>query len=288
MDSCFDSCKGTRDTRYPSLSARFVRLRQTGIRSSDIKLFELYAYQLNDSDVLIRHNIVTKFCKNVISAAFSSDNLNASGSNPAGATGANAYIQIDLENEVSIDAISLRKIAGSNLAGTQLICMLENGDVSFYKDIDDTDFVNNEFRFQTGLNPLRETVTIVEIFPYPEGTTYTDGYSNNKPKLLFHYDLSSSLSAIVINTICTNTNLTSLSANTMSITDADNLFISTSSEHDTRFPNPEGKYVRIQGMTGTSGFIINNIILTDDKGDIITPILNYQVKLIQLIGYHYQ
>lgn len=262
MDTCFTTCTGTTDTRYTLLKARFIRVRQTGTRTGDIKLFKLYATDFS-TGTFTTLNIYSTHCQPIISYDYRSDNLNTNRVNPAGTTGSNAYIQIDLGSDVNITAVTLKW--QGDITGAELIAITQAGLVKYKNVISGDHFkVNNEGTYNVGMNVTgtSESITVAETFTYPASkTTYNGGLDeNNKPKLLFRYNLDNNLSVICISSCTTNDCLLAVNNNTMTLADMNKYFISTSLLYDTRFPNPSGRYIIIKRTDGTkNGFKISSI-----------------------------
>lgn len=268
MDSCFNTC-GSVETRYPRLTGRFVRIRQGSGRNSDIKLFKLIANGPSTNNVDGPLDVLTKHCRGIISNGtnikqFRSDNLNVNTVDPAGATGSTGYIQIDLGENKRINSITIKRLG--SVDNTELIILTQSGIIKHITPIRDSLFTNgDEITLQVTSNaPVLPAVNVIEEFNYPTTMTSYDGGldENNRPKILFKYIFNNGLSVIPIS-LCSiiqeSSCLDKVYNNLLSKTEMYSLFVSTSSTYDTRFPNPSGRYIRIQRIGSNTGFNITNI-----------------------------
>lgn len=281
MDACFRTCVDGIETRYPALNARFIRIRQKNNRTSDIKLFKLIAYGPKLNGSVGELDIVTKHCKPVISITYASDNLNKGLSNPAGAIGTNAYVQIDLGKDTQIDSVKINWAGSIN--GTELVIINQAGLVRHSTILDSALYSSTgENTVPVNLNIVTvENITIPETYTYPATKNTFDGGldENNKPKLLYIYNMDNGLS-VKVKAMCANNDcLSNVYNNTMTKTDMDNYFLSTNNNYDTRFPNPTVRYIRIQRSDGTrTGFGFSAITFSGDSTVVPTNTLVYPLR----------
>lgn len=258
MDACFDSCSPTTETRYSSLTSRFIRLVSNG---TTLKLKQMNAYETLQNP----HQVISKHCNPYMTYMYRSDNLNTT--NVAASTG---YIQIDIGSDKTIAYVKI--LAAESIAGSELQIISNNFMKRYSAIITDTGLT--ELIIAVNLNITEVPVTVIEQFDYisdfTSETTFNGSVTeDHKPKPLYIYRFPNidSTPTLKVSVQCiTNTPsegiLNDIANNNLTYDDMNLSFASTSTDIDTRFPHANGRYIRVERNTGlTSGFNLTNISL---------------------------
>jgi imidazoleglycerol phosphate dehydratase HisB len=267
MNNCFTSCDSTRETRYGKLSVRFIRVIST-TAGTRINISKILPFNEGTSV-----DIVNKHINGYVDYANRSDQLNTT----SGSVSSTGYIQIDLGSDVNITNVNITpvlqltniEIMAINNAGRKMFSVIQTlnaGEniINIAKNIFTTIIINT-----------------VETFNYPEcKSPFNDGVTDTfKPKLSFIYIMANNIRVKSINPVPRNDILDDVNNNTLTLTEMNTYFSSTSDAVDTRFPDALGKYLRIQSNSST-GFTLQGLTVTDGSGVAINITLDTVIKFI--------
>lgn len=243
INTYFDSCNQSSDTRFPPLKARYVKIQS--IDNSGFNIGELYTF--DNSTRLIESN---KYGYNVTNLSNISDNniLTSASVPSSGQSNTKPFIEVDYGSSgVDVTSVQVKHI-DNTLIGKKLYLLDTN-----YRIIYQTTLTTNELYLITPISP--ETITnntIINTFQYPECSTYclTNGNQIENQQYMInglcYKAINNSPSSSCLN------NVSNLYGASM-----DACFSSCSTTSDTRYSDVNGKYIRITNKNNTDMSILS-------------------------------